>query len=617
MIKIIRKLALSGLGIIFFGMALLLTSIFVYLDRIEDLSQRARGLSPASLAKSSVVFDHMNNPIGEFGDKSRHWVTIDRVPDHTIHAIVSAEDSGYFHHWGVSPIGVIRAAFTNLKEGRIAQGGSTITQQLSRLIFLNKERTFQRKIDEVILAFFLEKYHDKEKILEFYLNGVFFGHHSYGIGTAAYNYFRKSCEELTVSESALLAGVIQAPSRLALHRNFRKAKKRQKYVLSRMVAGGYLSNQDARLFYRKKTRVYKGKPPKRGDNGYFLEQIKREVEKKLASTKVDESGYKLKTTIRAEIQKEMGQSLDAFLIANFQEKYEVQSAFVVMNPVTGGIYGLKGGNYYAQSQFNRAISTRRPVGSLFLPILFSLALEKGFSLSSSIYRDPLTQGPRVRGNDGNDLSLYEGLIQQRTYDSARVLAALGIGSVRDWSRRLGIKFRKKDMGLALGMGKASLMDLATAFSVFANGGKRVQPHFLLTITDHLDRVLYTRKVAKSSRIMSKETAFIINKTLMDFAATNTNIAEGYGLYYSVTDDLQDMWLLVYSPKQLTGIWIGSEQGESVLVPSVEEGNAVLSRLAKHLTIGRPKPSEFSIPKRIRYKPLEVAGDMEVFLPYKM
>ena len=390
------------------------------------------------------------------------------MPDHVINAFICAEDRNFFAHRGINIFSISRAYLANLKSGTITQGASTITQQLVRLLFLNHNRTYDRKLREAILALALEAKLEKKMILEMYLNQIYLGGGAFGVEAASQRYFNKSVVQLSLGEAAMLAGLPKAPSRLAPHRNYSGAKERQIYVLKQMLKSNKITTKDYNHWRKTEITVRKNPLNSSAHSGYFVSEANKELHRKVNLRNTEVGVYRIQTTMNSELQKQLATKVEAItkginqkLTTKPKALGQIESAFVVIDSDTGAILALQGGQNFHKTQFNRAVNMKREISALFIPILYSVALDRGFTLFDN------TKGRRGNGvhflrRDNPDISLYDSFMRLDTLGSVNLLVELGLPDVIGRMHDLGLKTNPRDLRLALG--RSALLGVARAFA---------------------------------------------------------------------------------------------------------------------------------------------------------
>ena len=414
--------------------------------------------------------------ISEFGNLRGNTVQINTLPRHLPHAVIATEDRRFYNHFGIDFIGVIRAFISNVKAGRIVQGGSTISQQAAKNLFLTPARTFKRKYQELLLAFWLEQKFTKDQILSIYLNRVYLGSGVYGVDAASKKYFGVSAQEISVFQSAIIAGLLKAPSKLNPNTDMKAAILRGKVVISNMVSAGYLSKEQARKALKEK-RIYRKKSSSKGVALYFRDWISEQLRGFIGPLNHD---VIVKTTLDINLQARIERFIDNYL-RKYGKHYNVsQCAIIVMSP-KGEILAMVGGRNYQDSQFNRSTQARRQPGSAFKPVVYLTAIESGLMPDSRVVDSPiLINGWSPKNYDrrfSGAMSLKESLVRSVNTIAVKISERVGREKVIKTARRLGIIAPlTTSPSLALGTFGVSLIELTGAYSVLANGGKGIWPY---------------------------------------------------------------------------------------------------------------------------------------------
>ena len=671
--------------------ALAAAGFFFYL--IEDLPKIAT-LADYRPSTVSTVYAEDGQKIAEFYKERRLVIPLEEIPPMLVEAFISAEDSRFYEHRGIDFKSITRAFFKNLEAGGIVQGGSTITQQVTKSFFLTPERSYKRKLKEAVLAYRIIERFTKEEVLFLYLNQIYLGHGAYGVQAAAQNYFDKPVGELTLAECAILAGLPQAPSRYSPHRFPERARQRQLYVLTRMTEEGYITEQqaeDARNeawdikprrnwfvekapFYTEHVRQYVAQ--KYGEEALYREGLnihtavdlamqsaaREEIEKGLRDLDKRE-GYRgahenlapdereafLKTLAAEQAERLTPEAIVRGLVTTVDDKQKrvvvdlgtargvivledmawarkpdpevsywsakitrpslalavgdvidvrlktkgdgdalwglsleqtpkAQSALLCIEAETGFVKAMVGGRDFQDSQFNRAIQSRRQPGSAFKPIIYAAAIDKGYTPATVILDAPIvfedadrdfTWKPKnYKETFYGPTLLREALAKSRNVVTVKILRDIGIDYAIEYARKIGINSHlNRDLSIALGSSGVSLLEIVNAYSVFANRGFRVTPIFISRITDRDGHVLEENQAVRE-KVIEETTAFIINSLLESVVksgtgqrvrALNRPVAGKTG----TTNNLYDAWFVGYTPDIITGVWVGLDEEGSL------------------------------------------------------
>ena len=690
-----RLVVISILTLLILSLAGAAALVGGYLYISQDLP-RISSLRDYRPAIISTVFDEHHRKIAEFFRERRVVVGLPEVPPLLVKAFVAAEDSRFYQHQGVDPFSILRAALKNLEAGTIKQGGSTITQQVTRSFLLTPERSYIRKIKEVILSYRIEKDFSKEEILFLYLNQIYLGHGAYGVQAAAENYFGKSVKDLSLAECAILAGLPQAPTRYSPFRNPEQARARQVYVLNRMVEEGFISRPQAnealavKLDIKPRRNIYVEEVP------FYTEHVRRYVEAKFGADTLYTQGLQIYTAVNIDLQKAAEQEVNRGLqeldkrqgyrgvlksvppadieatareqqaeldrtglepgtvvqavvaqvsdatktvtvrlgreqgvisladmdwarkpnpdvshleakvrqpsavlkpgdviLAKVKERPKaarepwrlaldqeplVQGALLCLETGTGRVKAMVGGRDFTESQFNRAIQSRRQPGSSFKPIIYAAALDRKFNDPRKVYtpatviidsavvfedrvRDQTWKPKNYRDTFYGPTLLREALAQSRNVVTVKILQDIGVDYTIDYARKLGITTDlTRTLSLALGSSGVSLFELARAYSVFANQGQLVEPVFTTKIVDR-DGTVLEEEAPDRRQVIEKDTAFLMTSLLESVVQHGTGqrmkaLGRPSAGKTGTTNDMYDAWYVGYTPDMVTGVWVG-------------------------------------------------------------
>ena len=530
-------------------------------------------------SQSYYLFDKNDEP---FLNKGKDWISLDEISDYVVSATLSTEDKYFYNHFGFDYLRIAKAVGTNIVSGDMKEGASTITQQYARNLFLNFDKTWSRKIDEAMLAFELETHYSKDEILEGYLNTINYGG-VFGIENAAHYYFGKSASELDLAEASMLVGIPQSPSNYSPLVNEELAKKRQYTVLSLMVKNDIITQEEADLAYNTNLS-YIGKMY--DDNldylFYFRDAVVNELTEiaEIPSSLIETGGLKIYTTLDKEAQ----ESLETSVKKQMQDSGEIEVAGMMMDPNDGSVLAIVGGKDYSVSQFNRATSSKRQVGSTMKPFLYYLALESGFTASSSFtsekttftfsndqsytpknYNDKYADGP---------ISMGAAIAYSDNIYAVKTNLFLGEDMLVNMANRVGINDELQAVpSLALGTEEISLMDMVVGYSAFANLGNRVEGHFIRKVEDSKGNVLYEFKDQKEN-VLNSSITFILNEMLTytyDSAFIDYNyptiisllprITNKYAIKSGTTNT--DLWIMGYNKDVVVGIWNGYDDNRNL------------------------------------------------------
>jgi penicillin-binding protein 1A len=505
--------------------------------------------------------------IATYGDLFGEPLKLRDLPAYLPQAVIATEDRRFYHHWGVDPIGLARAVLANLRAGHVVQGGSTITQQLAKNLFLAPDRTLKRKIQEALLALWLEHKFTKDELLEIYLNRVYLGAGTYGVDAAAHRYFDKSARRVTLYEAAAIAGLLKAPSRFSPARDRDQAEKRTEQVLANMVDAGYLTAAQEEAAEKQKAQLALAARVRPG-NRYFADWIYE-----LAGAYVSANGRDLvvRTTLDARMQAAAEAAVAATLEKDGEKAGVEQAALVAMSP-DGAVRAMVGGRDYAESQFNRATQALRQPGSAFKPFVYLAALERGMSPEDRFVDQPIRIGTWTPHNYENkyrgEVTAADALAESINTVAAQVLERAGIDNVIAAAHRLGITSElTHDASLALGTSEVTLLDLTSAYCAFAGGGRAALPYGITEIRDRSGALLYKRQGDGGGQVMTPEIAGEMNAMLAGVIARGTGRAAQLDRPVAgktgTTQDFHDAWFVGYSADLVAGVWLGNDDNSAM------------------------------------------------------
>jgi penicillin-binding protein 1A len=496
---------------------------------------------------------------GEMGGAA---IAIKDLPAYLPEAFIAIEDRRFYSHHGVDPIGVARAIVANLLRRGVSQGGSTLTQQLAKNLFLTQERTFERKIQELVLAIWLERKFTKTQILDLYLNRVYFGSGAYGVEAAAQRYFGKPARHVTVAEAAMLAGLVKSPSRLAPTRNPEGAERRAQLTLVAMADAGFISDETAKAAIAHAPKILKQTP---GGSGNYVADWVMDVLNDLVGRV--EHDVVVETTIDRGLQAAAEKALVEEL-AQKGEKFAVtQGAIVALTP-EGAVRALVGGRNYSESQFNRAVVAKRQPGSAFKPFVYLTALERGLTPETVREDRPIDVKGWRPENYGREylgpVTLTRALAQSLNTVSVRLTLEVGAQSVVRTAHRLGIASKlESNASIALGTSEVSLLELASAYAPFANGGIGVSPHVIERVTTTDGKPIYRGRWQNPGRVVEERHVGMMNQMMQETLTSGT--AHGAVLAgwqaagkTGTSQDFRDAWFVGYTAHLVTGVWLGND-----------------------------------------------------------
>lgn len=561
---------------------------FAY-DLTAGLPNRSEVQGLEEMAQATTILDAHDRPVFTIFKEQRIEVPLDRISPNLIKAVISVEDQRFYDHNGVDLIRVAAAVVRNFQEGRRAEGGSTITQQLARQSFLTRDKTYRRKIKEVILAANIERAYDKKDILALYLNKVYFGDGYYGVEAASLGYFGKHASELSVPEAALLAGLIQSPSSYAPTVNPERALARRNIVLQAMVNNGVLAQADADAARNTALHLTNAIEMKESFGLYYKEQVRRELVDRFGGSRVAQGGLRVYTTLEPELQQAAEKILENG-IADIEgrrgykhprrgkdAKEYLQGALVAMDPTTGAVRAMVGGRDFNESRFNRAMQAKRQSGSAFKPFVYAAALEEGYSPASLIsnLNSPIltTQGnwvPEDGHSNATELTMRSALKISSNRAAVQMLNTIGIKDAVSYAEKLNVGTPPSVPSLALGSGDVTLISLTAAYGAFADHGIVRTPVLIRKVEDSDGKVIY-QDGGKSQQAVSDATAFLMSSMLADVISAGTAYKArqaGFMLPAAgktgTTNDYVDAWFVGYTPHLVTGVWVGFDQPKTII-----------------------------------------------------
>jgi penicillin-binding protein 1A len=521
-------------------------------------------------------------------------VPLSEVSPHVVEAVLAIEDQRFYTHRGIDLWRIGGALVANVRRGDRVQGGSTITQQLARQSFLTGAKTIRRKLKEAILAIRIERQYTKDQILEHYLNKVYFGNGLHGIEAAARGYFGKPAKDLGVAEAALLAGLIQAPSRYAPTVHLERAIARRAIVLGQMAQAGFIDEATAAKLSRDPVKVVNGFGDDRWGQ-YFRNHVMRVLAEQFGWERLSEGGLNVFSTIdpgmQAAAERALARGLDQTeKLPSFkhprrgdprttrggQSPDYLQGALVALDPVTGEVRAMVGGRDFDESQFDRATQGRRQAGSAFKPFVYAAAIEAGYTaatllsdLNSPIQLPSGAWLPQDGHATSDAMTVRTALRTSSNRAAVRMLRAVGISAAVTYARRLGLEAPPVP-SLVLGSGDVSVLSMAAAYAAFANGGWLHQPVFIRRVEDADGRVLLETE-RRPSRAVSQQTAFLIAQILADVVNAGTGWrARAAGFRFAAggktgtTNDYRDAWFVGFTPALVTSVWLGFDQPKPIV-----------------------------------------------------
>ncbi|BBH20592.1 peptidase [Paenibacillus baekrokdamisoli] len=568
------------------------------------------------LPAATIIYDQNEKEASRISLNTFEAVSYDRLPKHLVDAVVAVEDKRFFEHDGMDIWGIGRALFTNLTNGKTVQGASTITQQLAKNVFLSQERTWTRKWNEVLLAKKIEGNYDKQQIMEKYLNQIYFGEGAWGIKPAAETYFGKRVNQLTLSESAMLAGIIRAPSALSPFKHPEQAKDRRNVVLQLMKEQGKISANvyDSSILEPIKLRSFKPIRGKAIKYPYYVDQIIREASNLygLTENEVLHGGLRIYTTLDTKMQQAAERVYaQELLFPESKADQLIQSGAVLVDPRDGGIKALIGGRGNQPFRgFNRAVQLKRQPGSTMKPIsVYTPAFEQGYSPDDRLLDEPVDFGGYQPKNAGGayhgEVSIYDAIVHSYNVPAVRLLDEIGIDAGMDAANRFGIELTDADRTLGLALGGlqegVSPLDMAEAFGVFANDGTRMPAHSIIRIESADGEIL--AEAAENTGEKTTESSVAHTMTAM----LEGVVREGTGEAAAIEDrpvagktgttempgtggeGAKDNWFVGYTPQLVGAVWLGYDHTDEnhYLTTTSKAAAAVFQELMSEALKGEP------------------------------
>lgn len=557
-LHVVKRIFLIG-GIV---TGLVVLWFYLSLPSIGSLNQTIRPPSIVMLANDGSVLSSYGNMYGDF-------IPYAQLPKTLEDAALATEDRHYYYHLGVDPLGIARALWVNYQQGAMVQGGSTITQQVAKNLFLTPERSLSRKVREMMLALRLEWRYSKEEILSIYFNRVYFGAGTYGVDAASKRYFNKSATALTLPESALLVGLLKAPSKFSPISNPDAAAGRAEQVLINMEDAGYLTLDTLETAKAALPALFNDTTRASNNALYFTDWVMEQMHTLIGSASED---LIVHTTLDPIAQKAAETSLRTLIEKEGAEKQATQGALFSLTP-EGAVRAMAGGTSYAKSQYNRATQALRQPGSAFKLFVYLTALEGGLSPNSYVEDQPFRVGKWEPQN-------YNGEYQGRVSFSLAVAKSInsvavqlserfGRGNVIRMARRLGISSNlPKAPSIALGAAEVSLLELTTAYAHLASGGRIVFPYGIERIvTKENDEAIYTHSDSSRVQVLQSDIVGMMNAMLSEVIVSGTGRAAAIGRPAAgktgTTSNYKDAWFIGYTPQLVTGVWVGNDDATSM------------------------------------------------------
>lgn len=542
---------------------------------------------------ATAVFDRHDKPAFTIFQERRHEVPLAALSPNLVNAVLAIEDQRFHKHGGLDVWRIAGSVLANIRSGELAQGGSTITQQLARQSFLTLDKKIRRKLKEAYLALRIEQVYSKDEILEMYLNKVYFGSGLYGAEAAALGYLGKSASNLTLDEAALIAGLIQSPSAYDPHRHLDRAVARRTTVLNQLVVAGHIDEATARQLAETPVKLTSRTPDATG--AWFKQAVTRELVDEFGWERVSQSGLRVYTTLDPAAQKAAEEALTEGLAriekrSTFRHRSRenvakpegdaapdyLQGALVALDPQTGEVRALVGGRDFADSQFDRVSQARRQSGSAFKPFVYAAALEQGYSPATMItgLNEPIQtpQGPWLPAdghNEGTAMTVRAALRNSSNRAAAQMLQTIGIQPAVDQARRLGLEAPPVP-SLVLGSGEVTLMSLTAAYGAFADQGELHTPRLIRRVEDE-NGVVLMQSHDEPVRVVSPQTAFQMAAMLADVVDRGTGASVRQAGFTQraagktgTTNEYRDAWFVGFTPDLVAGVWVGFDQPRTIV-----------------------------------------------------
>jgi penicillin-binding protein 1A len=537
-----------------------LMSLAYFMHDLPDISTLTRVTKTPSILLQTADGDI----IGSSGHIYGEYVTYENIPRDLIKAVVATEDRNFFRHFGVDPWGLLRATFANIRAGRIVQGGSTITQQLAKNVFLSPDRSLKRKVQELIIALTLERKYSKQQIITVYLNRVYFGAGTYGIDAASRRYFDKPASKMLLPESALIAGLLKAPSRYSPTSNRKLAVGRARQVLINMVDAGLLKEEQQKAAERMYSSL--SFPEYRNTSGqrYYIDWVLDQIPDFVGNIKSD---LIVTTTFNPTQQTLAEEAVEKIMTAEVMKQRRAdQVALVSMTP-DGAVQAMVGGRDYATSQYNRASQARRQPGSSFKLFVYLAALAEGWRPYHTIEDAPLNidgwQPSNYTGRYEGMVSLRQAFRESLNTVAVRLSESIGRGKVIAMARKLGLKGDLDNVpSIALGVTESTLLEMTTAYAHLASNGRMVMPYGITSIRDIYGNTIYQRQATPNVMVLEGATVQQMNDMMMAVVESGTGAGAAIGRPVAgktgTSQDYKDAWFIGFVPQLVTGVWVGND-----------------------------------------------------------
>ena len=571
----LKKRILKYFIILILGFIFLINGVYFYAKLIPKLDIKNVNTFYLYTKSNELYFE---------GSGEKEWVNLKNISNNLIKATINIEDKKFYEHHGVDILRVVKATFNNIKNGEIVEGASTITQQYAKNLYLDFDKTFKRKLNELWYTIQIESHYSKDEILEGYLNTINYGHGNYGIKNASNFYFNKDPKDLTLAESCILANIPKSPTNYSPINNYDLAKKRQENTLKMFLKNKVITEKEYNEAINEEIVIY-GKKEKINLTTlmYYQDAVFKELRdlKGIPKTYIDSGGLKIYTNLDIKAQTILENNINK-TIKN--DKLQVNS--VIMEPKTGKILALVGGRDYNKSQFNRSINSKRQVGSTIKPILYYTALENGFTASSAFLSEKtsfnlannITYTPQNYGEiyGNKEISMAAAIALSDNVYAIKTHLFLGEKAMIDTAYKMGIKTKLEEIAsLPLGTTELNIIEITNAYATLASNGIKTEPYLISKVTDMNDNVIYEHK-DKSMQVLDEDYVYILNNMLsltydydmIDYSyPTNISIrallSHKYGIKSGSTDT--DNWVIGFNPNAVMSIWVGYDDNTPLLV----------------------------------------------------
>ncbi|MGE0753899.1 MAG: transglycosylase domain-containing protein [Alphaproteobacteria bacterium] len=547
------------------ALAMFVLGFFITLPSIDELND-------FTYQRSILIKSQTGEVIGSFGDVYGDFLTYEDLPTSLVDAVLATEDRNFFHHIGIDPFGLLRASVANFRAGRVVQGGSTITQQVAKNAFLTPERSYIRKFREVLLAFKLEYRFTKKEIMSIYLNRMYLGSGHYGVDAASKRYFNKSARDMTLPESAIMAGLLKAPSRFSPTANPELSRKRASQVLVNMHDAEYLTKEQLDKAQETLKEFEVAQPQTAQSNLYFADWIIDQVPNYVGNVEQD---LVVISTLNPKWQT-MGEEAISSVMDKEAETYHAEQAALIAMEPDGAVRVMIGGRSYAKSQYNRAVQALRQPGSAFKLFVYLAGLEAGLTPSMLVEDQPITiHQPTGDWSPKNYSHTYEGIISlkeavTRSLNTVAVQVSERVGRDRviEMARRLGITADLQPLpSIALGATETTLLELTAAYAHMAAGGAMLEPYGIIEISTVSGKSLYKREGGVNGRALSGNTVGMMNEMLANVVCCGTGARAAIGRPAAgktgTTSDYRDAWFIGYTPQLAAGVWVGNDDNSAM------------------------------------------------------